>query len=304
MQHSAPASPAWRPLWQAMRPPFLLLTPACLSLGFATAHLAGASFPAWLAIPLCLAALFGHISVNLLNEYEDFRSGLDALTQRTPFSGGSGALIRHPQLAPRIRRLGLLFLGMTLLLGLGLVWSAGWQLLLPGMVAAGLVVAYTPVITRRPWLCLIAPGTGFGLVMVAGSHWVLAGHLSMAAVICALIAFFLVNNLLLLNQLPDIEADRQVGRRHLPMLWGRTGCVAIYGLFATLAYLSLVAGVVLGALPDAALSGLSTLPLALMAGLGLRRHTASTPPLFPLAANVAVSLLTPVLVAAGIFAGH
>ena len=304
MPKPTPVFPAWRPLWQAMRPPFLLLTPASLSLGLAAAHLTNVTPGAWLVLTLCLTALLGHVSVNLLNEYEDFRSGLDALTRRTPFSGGSGALVRHPQLAPRIRQLGRLCLASTLVLGLGLVWVAGWPLLLPGLIGIWLIVAYTPIITRHPWLCLIAPGLGFGPVMVLGCHWVITEQMSVAAVACALIVFFQVNNLLLLNQLPDIEADRQVGRQHLPIRRGVTGVLPIYCLFAILAYLMLLAGVAVGALPVTALAGLLTIPLALTVALELNRQEGATPSLRPLAANVAVSLLTPVLVAAGIYAGH
>ena len=46
-------------------------------------------------LPLILAlagGLLAHISVNALNEYLDFTSGLDLTTLRTPFSGGSGTL--------------------------------------------------------------------------------------------------------------------------------------------------------------------------------------------------------------------
>ncbi len=38
-----------------------------------------------------LGAFLAHISVNTLNEYFDFKSGLDLETIKTPFSGGSGA---------------------------------------------------------------------------------------------------------------------------------------------------------------------------------------------------------------------
>ena len=46
-----------------------------------------------------MGALCCHVSVNAFNEYYDFRSGLDARTRRTPFSGGSGTLPGKPELA-------------------------------------------------------------------------------------------------------------------------------------------------------------------------------------------------------------
>src|SRR5690606_28083014 len=72
----------------------------------------------------------------------------------------------------------------------------------------------------NPLLCLIAPGLGFGVLMVAGSHLLLAGSVDSRAWLASLLPFFLVNNLLLLNQFPDIDADRQAGRYHALIPWG------------------------------------------------------------------------------------
>ena len=40
-----------------------------------------------------------HTSVNALNEYQDFKSGLDLITVKTPFSGGTKSLPENPQKA-------------------------------------------------------------------------------------------------------------------------------------------------------------------------------------------------------------
>jgi len=82
--------PEQQPWWGPARAPFLLLTLACMALGVACcwwlARLAGGIL-AWPdALLAVLGALAAHVSVNALNEYVDFKSGLDALTQRTPFS--------------------------------------------------------------------------------------------------------------------------------------------------------------------------------------------------------------------------
>ncbi len=47
--------------------------------------------------------------------------------------------------------------------------------------------------------------------------------------------FFLVSNLLLLNQFPDLEADRSAGRRHLPIVLGRPSSSQVFGYFFELA---------------------------------------------------------------------
>ena len=83
-------------LWQTTRPPFLLLTPICVLLGMSL-HLEVANwFTQTIPLLILIGALAAHVSVNALNEYFDFRSGLDLKTTRTPFSGGSGALPNNP----------------------------------------------------------------------------------------------------------------------------------------------------------------------------------------------------------------
>ena len=43
----------------------------------------------WLhAIMLVIGVVLSHVSVNLFNEYSDFKTRIDFNTNRTPFSGG------------------------------------------------------------------------------------------------------------------------------------------------------------------------------------------------------------------------
>jgi 1,4-dihydroxy-2-naphthoate octaprenyltransferase len=294
--------------WGTVRGPFLLLTPACVALGLACGWLtrpAGVDAPAfaWLAAQAWLAALAGHISVNMLNEWVDARSGLDALTQRTPFSGGSGTLQARPELLRATLAGGALTFLLALGLGLHLltVWPSAWRELAPlGALGLALVAAYSPWIARQPWLCLVAPGLGFGAVMVAGTACVVSGHHSTLAWWAAAVPFWLVNNLLLLNQFPDVDADRAVGRRTLPIVLGRPACVRVAWLQWALAYGAILAGVGCQVLPTGALWGCLTLPLAWRCGRAVGRHADDMPALVPhLGANVAVVLLTPVLMALG-----
>jgi len=108
----------------------------------------------------------------------------------------------------------------------------------------------------------------------------------------------------LLNQCPDIEADRRVGRRTLPMVLGCARCVRLLWLqwFAT--YLLLVAVVMAGVAPMAVLLGCATLPLAVRAGWLLRGEPCRERALLPaMGLNVAISVTTPLLVAIGLSLG-
>jgi 1,4-dihydroxy-2-naphthoate octaprenyltransferase len=99
-----------------------------------------------------------------------------------------------------------------------------------------------------------------------------------------------------------VEADRTVGRRHYPLILGRRGSTWIYGAFLLAAYLVIVLGVGLGHLPDASLIGLITVALAVPAFAGAHRNAESVEKLLPsLVLNVLIVILTPVLVAVGMF---
>jgi len=297
--------------WGTVRGPFLLLTPACVLLGLACAWLA--RDPAaplatwWTQAALAMgAALCGHISVNMLNEFADARSGLDALTQRTPFSGGSGTLQARPDWLGLTLAGGVLTLLLAMAMGLTLVAraQAWWPLAPLGLLAVALVAGYSPWIGRQPWLCLVAPGLGFGAVMVAGTACAVGGHHTLAAWWAALVPFALVNNLLLLNQFPDVEADRACGRRNLPIVWGRRASAQVAWAQWALAYGGIASGVALRVWPAGAALGLLTLPLAWRTGRGVWRHADELPALVPhLGANVAITLGTPVLMAAGLLLG-
>jgi 1,4-dihydroxy-2-naphthoate octaprenyltransferase len=118
------------------------------------------------------------------------------------------------------------------------------------------------------------------------------------------VPFLLVNNLLLLNQFPDVDADRAVGRQTLPITLGRPASARVAQAQWALAYALIVVGVLAQVLPPGALLGCLTAPLAWKTGRGVHRHADDLPALVShLAANVAITLLTPVLMATGMLLG-
>lgn len=290
-----------RTLWQTTRPPFLVLTLVCVALGASSALASGQPLDVVVACLVLIAALCVHISVNALNEYQDFRSGLDLTTVRTPFSGGSGALPAAPTQARAVLVMALLALVIAIGIGVYLLMHSDARLFGIGAAGCVLVLSYTPWLNRQPWLCLLAPGTGFGLLMVPGTHLVLAGPGEPLPWALACIPFALVNNVLLLNQYPDRAADQRAGRRTFPVVYGVRASHVAYAAFALLAYGLLAALVLRGQLP--ALAWLALLPavLSIYALWGALQHgeAIGQHPQF-LAANVAAALLTPALLALGI----
>jgi 1,4-dihydroxy-2-naphthoate octaprenyltransferase len=209
-----------RTLFQSIRPSFLILSPICVFLGTSTAIASQITIDTSIVLLVITGALCAHISVNTLNEYADFKSGLDLVTVKTPFSGGSGALPREPAMANTVLSAGLVTLFTTAAIGIYFVKQHGMLVLPIGIIGLVTILTYTKWINRWPLLCLIAPGLGFGLLMVTGTHLVLSSQISLTTWLAALVPFFLVSNLLLLNQYPDIQADKSVGRNHLAIAYG------------------------------------------------------------------------------------
>jgi 1,4-dihydroxy-2-naphthoate octaprenyltransferase len=287
-----------------MRLSFVILTPACVLLGLGTAIWSSGQVSILHFILALIGAICAHISVNAFNEYFDFRSGLDSRTQRTPFSGGSGTLLEKPDLARQAMGTALITCALTGLIGIYFLRIRGLSLLPLGILGLLTIVAYTPWLARYPFLCLIAPGLGFGPLMVMGTDFVLSGEYSWTAFIASLVPFFLVSDLLLLNQFPDVEADQSVGRKHFPIIIGRRASSFIYAAFLVSAYLAIAFGVYFGYLPKTSLFGLMTIVMAVPACVGAYRYAEDSEKLIPyMGLNVMINILTPVLVAIGLFAG-
>lgn len=294
----------WKFLFGVMRVPFLVLAPACVLVGVATAAWQTGSLNGWFVVLTFIGGLAAHITVNVFNEYFDFKSRLDAATQRTPFSGGSGTLQIQPSLVNMTLILGCAALLITAGIGLFFSWKQGWQILVPGVLGLILTVTYTIWWVKRPVLSLVAPGLGFGILMVMGTHFALTGRFSWTAFIASLIPTFLVSNLLLLNQFPDVEADQTVGRRHYPIAIGRLLSSRILGSFYLLTYVSIAVGVALKLLPLGCLLALLPAILAWRAYQGAIQNAENIPALIPsMGMNVMINLITPVLLAVGLFLG-
>ncbi len=283
------------------RPQFLLLTPVCVSVGFAAAVYEGYFNGLHLVLAL-IGALLAHISVNVLNDYFDYKRGTDLLTVKTPFSGGSGFLPQGLVKPEDAFKLGFGSLIIGLIIGAYFIYN--YPVLLPIVaLAAFLIYAYTPLLTKVG-ITEVFPGLGFGPLMVIGAYItqlpVGSFHISPTAILASVPAGILVSNLLFLNEIPDYDADLKTGRKHGVILLGKKRSSRAYVLFLALAYASIVIPVILNLLPLYALLGLATIPIAVKASKGVLKNFDQTDKLVPsLGQNVLVVLATPALVTIG-----
>ena len=260
----------------ATRPAFLLLALIAAGIGLATAQATGVSLaPLWATFTLLGAATF-HAAINVHNDYFDELNGTDPGNheRQFPFTGGS-RMIQNGVMSPAAtRRLAWSLYATTAIIGLCLLWRGGLPLLSLGLVGMALGWAYsaTPLALNRRGLGEITVAVGFGLFMPVGTDLVQRGALHALPIWAGLGFALMTANLLLINQFPDLHADRQAGKRHWVVRLGRSRARFVYLAIAAAAYLTPSALVTTGHLPTPALMVWGALPLSLFAAITLWRH--------------------------------
>lgn len=216
-------TPPFGTLLRMTRPAFLLLTVVACVLGTATASACGCGLDVPLALGAMALAVLAHATGNVLNDLHDARNGADAANAGGifPFTGGS-RLIQNGRVTERqtadLAKALLLFL---LPAGLLLAVKAGGGVIVLG--AAGLLLAWA---YSAPPFKLMSRGLGeltvalvwFGVVV--GADYVQRRQFFVIPASAAASFAFMVAALLLINGLPDAEADARVGKRTLAVRLG------------------------------------------------------------------------------------
>ncbi len=281
------------------RAPFLSLPPTLVAAGAAASAWDG-SFSWARTVPALIGLVVLHMAVNILNEWSDMRTGIDLVTERTPFSGGSGTLPAGRMSRRAALVFGLVCAGIGLVIGVWFLREVGW-VLLPLVVAGAVsVLAYTDFLARIG-IGEIAAGFGLGAGPVVGVALVQDGSWSAAAGWAAIPAFFMTLNLLLLNEFPDEQADREGGRRNLVILLGRRAAASIYALAGLATPAAIVLAVLIGALPPLCLAAALPSFLLVKPVRWALTDPSQPPPNSALGANVAWNLTTNTLIALTLF---
>ncbi len=279
------------------RPQFLLLSIILVIYGTSIALYQGYFNFKYFLLTL-IGLISAHIAVNVLNDYFDFKSGLDLKTLRTPFSGGSGILPAGLLDPEKVYAFGILSLAFGLAIGIYLVLISGIALL--PLIVAGAIIAYfyTTHLTKY-MLGEISAGLGLGCLPVIGSYFVQTGHYTLSCILASVPAGILTANLLLLNEVPDYEADKAVGRRTIVTVFGKDVAVKIYAVLTTLTYATIITCIALGIVPPLTGISLATIPIAVK-GIKLAQKHYDVRKLIPaLANNVKLVLGTQFLIALG-----
>jgi 1,4-dihydroxy-2-naphthoate octaprenyltransferase len=285
-----------------IRVPFLILALILGILGACIAWYESRRFGSPFHIGDAFLATFGlliaHAAVNIFNEYFDCRSGLDFRTRRTPFSGGSGAVPGGLLTLREVLWLGIACFVFIIPIGVFFTLEKGWMLMPLLVLATLLIILYTPFILKMgypEW----SPGLGLGILPVMGAYFVHTGEYTLTAFIASMPSYFLVHNLLLINEFPDIEADITVNRRTLPIVFGKRRAAVVFSLFVLLVYIWIVGAVMLRYMPPFTLLALLTLPVGMQVTRGVFRYDEMEIFLPVMMKNVLLVLLTQAFIALG-----
>ncbi|HYV60870.1 MAG TPA: 1,4-dihydroxy-2-naphthoate polyprenyltransferase [Acidimicrobiia bacterium] len=241
---------------QGARPRTLGAAVSPVLVGTAAAYADADTLTWWRAGAALVVALGLQVGVNYANDYSDGVRGTD--TKRA----GPLRLTASGVAAPAaVRNAAAIAFGVAAVFGLALAIAVDLRLLLVGAVAIAAAVLYTG--GPRPYgysgLGELAVLVFFGFVATAGSAYVQADRVPAAAWWGAVAMGLLACAILLANNIRDIDGDRSVGKRTLPVHVGAPAARALYAGCVAGAFLAVVA---VGVLFPTALVALAALPLA------------------------------------------
>lgn len=252
--------------------------------------------------------IFEHAGANLINDYFD-AEGSDLINQTpTLFSGGSRCIQKGALTKETCLKASLICYSISLLLATYLSILREQPLILViSLIGAALGISYSISWTfgmGRGWGEL-AVGLAFGPMAVLGSYLLQTNAITWKGFLAGVPVGFLIMGVLVLNQIPDYQADRDSGKRNWTVrAGGEDRIVWVYLAIVTSAYLTLLTGILGGVFPERALFAYSTVPLTIWIGLKTWRYQGQVAELVPvLAGNIGLHCLTGLLIGLGIWLG-
>ncbi|HZY46679.1 MAG TPA: 1,4-dihydroxy-2-naphthoate octaprenyltransferase [Candidatus Bathyarchaeia archaeon] len=292
-------------LWlKAMRIPFLQATFVPVILGGVVAWETLHVFNWSTFLLTLLGASLIQIACNMLNDYFDFKSGNDLqVRHQNPFAGG-GRTLTAGLIKPSTHLIvstSCLILGS--LIGFYFIFALGlYQLFWFGLIGVISTLFYVgpPLKLAYRGVGEFLVGLNFGPVMTLGAYYVQTGSLAAATVplLASIPVGLLITAVLWINEFPDIDADKAVGKKTLVLRLGYLRSVSVYvGLLAA-SYILLLLYAVLKVFVSfqitsfATLIALLSLPFALKAVRILRTNYRDPHAIIPANANTIFLHLT------------
>lgn len=205
-------------IWlHAARPQTLAaaFVPVCVGASLAYHDQSFAPIPSFVAL---LCAFLIQIGTNFANDYFDFIKGADT-EDRIGFERATA--MGHIS-ARSMRNATIITMGLAFLLGLYLVWHAGWVIFWIGIASLICGVLYTggPFPLGYNGLGDLFVFIFFGIIAVMGTYYVNALEWNNASFWASIPVGALATNILVVNNLRDVEQDSKAGKNTLGVLFG------------------------------------------------------------------------------------
>lgn len=223
-------------IWTASMVPFVLGT--CIAAG------SGFRIKWWYAFLAILVIILVEVGKNGVNEYYDYKSGADLNVKpidRTQFSGGKKVIVDGLLTIKEVGWISFFCLIASIVLSFPILIYSD-RILWFGIAGIFLSIAYSmpPLQLSYRGFGEIAVGLTFGPIIVTGAYFLQANRIDVAPILLSIPLAFLIANVLWINEIPDVEADRKAGKMNLVARRGRSEAIYGYRVLFILAYLSII----------------------------------------------------------------
>ena len=221
-----------------------------------------------------------HASVDLLNDYWDYKRQIDTETNRTKFSGGTGVLPEGLLTPNQVYRAGMVMLIIGSTIGAFFIFERGVTIaVILGFAIVSIYFYSTRIVDSGLGEVFVAIK---GSMIVLGTYFVQSSHITIEPIIAGIVSGILSSAVLFVNSFPDFEADRKHGRKTLVIILGKQNAASAVWIFPILIYAIIFASVLTGIFPIISLITFATLPIAVRFGILLKRNFQSVDRLVPI----------------------
>jgi len=247
---------AW---FRVIRIRFLLASVIAVSVGLAITWWHSSNVTVFDAILTMAGVLALHASVDLFNDYWDFKRGIDTATKRTKMSGGSGVLPEGILKPRQVYAGGIIFLVIGTIIGVYFVITDG---IIIGIILAFAVVSiyfYSTKIVN--WGLAEVFVSIKGTLIVIGTYFIQTSQINESVILGGIVVGVLSSLVLFITSFPDHDADKAKGRKTLVIGIGKKRASIIIWVFPAIVYGITISTVIAQIFPVTCLIIIVTFPL-------------------------------------------
>jgi 1,4-dihydroxy-2-naphthoate octaprenyltransferase len=221
-----------------------------------------------------------HASVDLLNDYWDYKRQIDTETNRTKFSGGTGVLPEGLLKPHQVYRAGMLMLIIGSAVGAFFIFERGITIaVILGFAIVSIYFYSTRIVDSGLGEVFVAVK---GSMIVLGTYFVQSSQITLEPAIAGIVSGVLSSTVLFVNSFPDFDADKKHGRKTLVIMLGKLQAASFVWVFPLVIYGIIVSSVILGIFPVITLVTLATIPMAVRSAKSLKKNYDKVQELVPI----------------------